>query len=95
MGFDGDRVWFVNDQRLAAGEEAGGVRVISVSAPWSARLAYSGWEGDVTIFRRTSDQLLNGDSSARSMPRGMTEVKGTGAPPSTAKPPKAEDEPDE
>lgn len=45
-----DTVWFEGGQRLAPGESGGGVRVIAVDAPWSARVHWEGVEFDVALF---------------------------------------------
>lgn len=50
VAFDGERVWFANGELIPVGEESGGIRVISVHAPWAAEIAYAGWEGRVQIF---------------------------------------------
>jgi hypothetical protein len=48
--FDGDRVWFANGELIKVGEESGGIRVISVNAPWSVEIAHAGWQGKVELF---------------------------------------------
>ncbi len=53
------KVWFSNDRRVAVGEEAGGVRVVSVDgSPWSVRLEWRGEEFDVEVFERTTGRFL-------------------------------------
>lgn len=51
-------VWFDNGQIVAIGDEAGGVRVIDLNPPWSARLEWSGVEFDVPLFNRNTDRFL-------------------------------------
>lgn len=64
MAFVGDTVWFQGDLRVSAGEEDAGVRVISVDAPWSARLGFRGGEYDVTLFENETSGFLQAESAA-------------------------------
>ena len=57
----GDSVWLETGSRVQVGDEADGVRVISTTPPWGARVAWRGAEFDVTLFERTTDQFLNKD----------------------------------
>lgn len=68
--FDGDRVWFANGLLLGEGEEAEGLRVLSVQAPWSAEVSYAGWTGPVTIFPRFDEatHFQSGVLAARRTP---------------------------
>jgi hypothetical protein len=47
-----DSVWFSSGARIKAGEEADGVKVLAVDAPWSARLLWRGGEFTVNLFER-------------------------------------------
>jgi len=49
-----DTVWFAGGEKVAAGESGGGVRVIAVDAPWSAKVEWSGVEFEVDLFARDS-----------------------------------------
>src|SRR5690606_29540185 len=44
-----DTVWLAGGDRVAPGESAQGVQVISVDAPWSATVQWSGVEFDVDL----------------------------------------------
>lgn len=53
------RVWFDNGTRLSLDDaESAGLRVISLNAPWSARILWSGSEWDVPLFDRTTERFL-------------------------------------
>jgi len=55
----GSTVWFDNGDTVAAGAEpVGGLSVVSVSPPWSARVLWRGVEFDVPLFDRTTDRFL-------------------------------------
>jgi len=54
----GDEVLFHDGLRVRAGETGDGVHVISVDAPWSARVAYAGGEYDVSLFDRFDEEEL-------------------------------------
>lgn len=54
----GNGVWFESGEIAGVGEEVDGVRVISLSPPWSARLEWKGVEFDVPLFDRTTGQFL-------------------------------------
>lgn len=55
----GSSVWFENGDTAKAGADAeGGVKVVSVSPPWSARVLWRGAEFDVPLFDRTTDRFL-------------------------------------
>jgi hypothetical protein len=53
----GDQVWFDDDTRLRTGEESGSLEVVSVRAPWSARLRWRGEEFTETLFDRTGSAI--------------------------------------
>lgn len=61
-------VWLDNGTKLRLDEaSSGGLRVISLSAPWGARIEWSGKEWDVPLFDRTTERFLETakpDSSA-------------------------------
>lgn len=44
--------------RIRVGEEKSGVKVVSVSLPWSVKVAYRGGEYDVPIFNRTDSSTF-------------------------------------
>jgi hypothetical protein len=47
-------VWFSDGQRLALGESgAGSLKVVSLDAPWSAKVEWMGGEFDVEFFQRS------------------------------------------
>jgi hypothetical protein len=55
MAIVGNQVWFEGDLRLTVGdEEVDGVEVKGVNAPWSATVAYNGFDFDVDLFQRFS-----------------------------------------
>lgn len=49
-----DSAWFANGKRLKASEKDDDIQLVSVSAPWSAKIAYKGVEFDVDLFKRDS-----------------------------------------
>lgn len=54
------RVWLGSDRRVGVGEEADGVRVVSVEgSPWTVRLEWRGVEFDVEVFERTTDRFMS------------------------------------
>ncbi len=53
----GDQVWFDDDTRLRTGEESGSLAVVSVRAPWSARLRWRGEEFTETLFDRRDSAI--------------------------------------
>jgi hypothetical protein len=71
----GDTVWFHGGLRLAVGEEAEGVEVLSVDAPWSARVAYAGGEYDVSLFENATPFFHDPDAPLRAAsPPGLIEA---------------------
>jgi len=55
----GGSVWFEDGRVLAEGGRAErGLRVVSTSPPWTARLEWNGVEFDVTLFERTTSEFL-------------------------------------
>jgi hypothetical protein len=70
----GDTVWFHGGLRVAAGEEAEGVRVISVNAPWSATVAYAGGEYDVPLFENLTPFFRDPGADNSSPPPGLIEA---------------------
>lgn len=53
------RIWLDNNETVRLGEEASGVRLVSLDdVPWTVRVAWRGVEFDVEIFRRNTDDFL-------------------------------------
>ena len=49
-----DQVWFSDGKRLGASDDAvGGLKVVSINAPWSARLEWEGAEFEVEFIARS------------------------------------------
>jgi hypothetical protein len=72
----GDTVWFHGGLRLAVGEEAEGVEVLSVNAPWSARVAYGGGEYDVSLFENLTPFFQDPNAPAGSVsPPGLIDAE--------------------
>lgn len=66
IGMLGDSVWFEGGRIAGLDEEVDGVRVISLSPPWSARLEWKGVEFDVPLFDRTTGRFLEQEQSGDS-----------------------------
>lgn len=67
------KVWFSDGQRLGAGEAgAGSLKVVSLDAPWSAKVQWQGGEFDVEFFQRSP--LLSGKPIAESAEEPSTYV---------------------
>ena len=49
-----NQVWFNAGQRVRLGESGRGVKIVSMNAPWSARIEWQGVEFDVDLFQRDS-----------------------------------------
>jgi hypothetical protein len=47
-----NQVWFNDGQRVRLGESGRGVKVVSMNAPWSAKIEWQGVEFDVDLFQR-------------------------------------------
>jgi hypothetical protein len=65
------QVWFQGGVSLTVGEEKNGITLLSTDGlPWSVRVGYNGWEGEVTLFGKGSIDLFGdgqtGGSSAAS-----------------------------
>ena len=77
VGYVGGTVWFSGDVRLGVGEEAEGLKVISVDdLPWSAKIEYQDWEYDVTFLsRRPADFFAGEASSKRETMPGLVSVR--------------------
>ncbi|MBL8745352.1 MAG: hypothetical protein JNK58_03240 [Phycisphaerae bacterium] len=59
-------VWFEGGNRLREDEAAsGGLRVVSVNAPWGARIEWRGQEWDVPLFDRTTSRFLEQPNAAK------------------------------
>lgn len=65
--------WFSNGKRVAVGEEADGVRVLSLNAPWSVHVVWEGVEFDVGLFDRDSVVYRSGSNAT---PRGYVAPTG-------------------
>lgn len=70
----GDTVWFHGGQRVAVGEEANGVQVLSVDAPWSATVAYLGGEYDVPLFENLTPFFRDPTTDSSTLPPGLIEA---------------------
>ena len=77
VGYVGGTVWFSGDVRLGVGEEAEGIKVISVDdLPWSVKVEYQDWEYDVTFLsRRPADFFAGEASSTRETMPGLVSVR--------------------
>lgn len=64
IGMINNRVFLANGERLGEGESAGGVKVLALNAPWSARLEWEGGEFEVDLFPRNPLIGAGGSSSA-------------------------------
>jgi hypothetical protein len=51
-GVVANTVYFTDGKKVGLGQAEGGVEVLSISAPWSVRLRWSGGEYDVTLVDR-------------------------------------------
>lgn len=70
----GDTVWFHGGLRVAVGEEANGVQVLSVDAPWSATVAYLGGEYDVPLFENLTPFFQDPNTDNSTPPPGLIEA---------------------
>lgn len=61
-------VLFSDGQRVKLGESGRGVKVVSMSAPWSARIEWEGVEFDVDLFQRDSTVLRTSHSTTEPTP---------------------------
>ncbi|MFN7375209.1 MAG: hypothetical protein ACK54T_07750 [bacterium] len=52
VGVAGGQVFFADGARIAVGQTKGAVEVVSLDAPWSVRLRWSGGEYDVPLLER-------------------------------------------
>ena len=57
-------VLFSDGQRVKLGESGRGVKIVSMSPPWSARIEWEGVEFDVDLFQRDSTVLRTSHSSS-------------------------------
>jgi len=57
-GMIGEQILFPNDLRVSVGEEKDGLRVLSTDPPWTAKVEYGGWEYDLELFPRTSEEMF-------------------------------------
>jgi hypothetical protein len=58
-----DEVWFHGDAKLKVGESGGGVKLLSVNAPWSAQVEFDGWEYKVPFLTQDLSGVLASNSS--------------------------------
>lgn len=84
-----NQVWFNDGQRVRLGESGRGVKVVSMNAPWSARIEWQGVEFDVDLFQRDSvvARPVRNDGTSLLIPSGAAEPASappTPAPPATA-----------
>jgi len=52
VGVAANAVYFADGKKIGLGQSEGGIEVVSISAPWSVRLRWSGGEFDVTLIER-------------------------------------------
>lgn len=52
VGVAGGQVFFADGKRIGLGETKDGIEVLSLNAPWSVRLRWSGGEYDVALLDR-------------------------------------------
>lgn len=45
-------VWFGDGQRIAEGDSGRGIEVVSINAPWGAKVRWQGAEFDVSLFQK-------------------------------------------
>jgi hypothetical protein len=85
VGVAGGKVYFADGRRISEGEDRDGLKVLSISAPWSVRLGWSSGEYDVTLLERQPvrfDQNPARDSLFRmGTSSGQSQTPATPAPP--------------
>lgn len=73
-----DQVFFSDGKRLGPGDDVtGGLKVLAIDAPWSARLEWEGAEFDVEFFQRSPLLATSDDAPARRVtpnPRSLGDV---------------------
>jgi hypothetical protein len=67
VGMMFDSVWFSNDTTLEIGESGGGITLLGMDAPWSARVEWRGVEFDVPFMQR--DEVVFEDTGSGSAVR--------------------------
>jgi hypothetical protein len=69
-------VCFQGAIKLAVGEEKSGIKLISTEGlPWSVRVLYKEWEGDVTVFGKTGLSLFPTEESGQPAAETAAEEK--------------------
>ena len=59
VGAIGGLIYFADSSQIRVGEEKGGVKVLSSSAPWSVKLAHGGGEYDVPFWTKGREEFFN------------------------------------
>lgn len=76
-------VWFADGRRIAVEDESdSSLGVVSISAPWSARVLWRGVEFDVPLFERTTSRFIEAPpapDSGVSSANEVTEVERSSA----------------
>ena len=70
VGAIGNLIFFADSTQIRVGEERGGVKVVSSTAPWSVKLAHGGGEYDVPFWTKGREEFFN-NSDWKSM-KGST-----------------------
>ena len=92
IGMVSDSVFFADGKRLTVGSPSeGGLAVVSVDPPWSARLRYNGAEFTVNLFERDPVKLNTGLGGSTTPPGMATEPasrsgRGNGSGPGSGRP---------
>jgi hypothetical protein len=81
VAFVGDTVWFKDGKTINLGQTEDGIEVLSITAPWSAKIAYAGGEYDVTLFKNTglAGSLVDPSDRSSNVP-GLVELDADGEP---------------
>lgn len=77
VGAIGGLIYFADSSQIRVGEERGGVKVISSSAPWSVKLAHGGGEYDVPFWSKGREDFFNNNDwkSMKSATPGIEPAK--------------------
>ncbi|MBX3403684.1 MAG: hypothetical protein KF699_09780 [Phycisphaeraceae bacterium] len=83
-----NQVWFNDGQRVRLGESGRGVKIVSMNAPWSARIEWQGVEFDVDLFQRDSvvTRPVLGQGSTLLAPQDAAPASSPAQPPSSEPP---------
>lgn len=78
VGAIGGLIFFADSSQIRVGEERGGVKVISSSAPWSVKLAHGGGEYDVPFWMKGREEFFNNSDwkSIKNSTPGIEPAKG-------------------